>query len=152
VKTQESWQQRLRAEGFRLTTPRREILTVLNGNDGHLSAEDIYIQVHENNPAIGLTTVYRTLDLLAQLGFVFKFDFGDGRARYELMEKYSPKDHHHHLICSGCKKIIDYTDFISEELELIRKTERALSEKHGYTINDHMMQFYGLCDKCRKEE
>jgi Fur family ferric uptake transcriptional regulator len=148
---QDSWHRSLRNRGLRLTIPRREILTILNENEGHLSAEDIYIQVHEKHPAIGLTTVYRTLDLLVQLGFVFKFDFGDGRARYELMEKYSSKDHHHHLICSRCSQIIDYTDFVGEEIELIRKTEHALSEKYGYRIIDHMVQFYGLCGACQRK-
>jgi Fur family ferric uptake transcriptional regulator len=101
-------------------------------------------------PAIGLTTVYRTLDLLVQVGVVFKFDFGDGRARYELLDHFSKKAHHHHLICTSCKTIIDYDDFVHEELDLIQKTENALSERHNFQISGHMMQFYGLCDECRK--
>ena len=130
--------------------PRKAILEFLSNSDDHLSAEDIYFSVHGMYPAIGLTTVYRTLDLLIQMGVVFKFYFGYGRARYELMDPFSKKAHHHHLICTSCKTIIDYDDFVHEELDLIHKTENALSERHNFQISGHMMQFYGLCEECRK--
>ena len=146
----ELWHRGLHGRGHRLTMPRKAILEVLSNSDDHLSAEDIYISIHGLYPAIGLTTVYRTLDLLVQMGVVFKFDFGDGRARYELMDHFSKKAHHHHLICTSCKTIIDYDDFVHEELDLIHKTENALSERHNFQISGHMMQFYGLCDECRK--
>ena len=133
-----------------MTIPRKAILEVLSNSEDPLSAEDIYISVHGMYPAIGLTTVYRTLDLLVQTGVVYKFDFGDGRARYELMDHFSTKAHHHHLICTSCKTIIDYDDFVHEELDLIHKTEDALSKRHSFQIKGHTMQFYGLCDKCGK--
>ena len=67
-----------------MTAPREAILSVLNKTSKHLSAEDVYMAVHKIYPTVGLTTVYRTLELLVHMGLVFKFDFGDGRARYEL--------------------------------------------------------------------
>ena len=151
MRAHELWHRGLHGRGHRLTMPRKAILEVLSKSDDHLSAEDIYIDVHGLHPAIGLTTVYRTLDLLVQMGIVFKFDFGDGRARYELMDHFSNKAHHHHLICSNCKTIIDYDDFVDEELDLINKTEDALSKRHNFNIVGHTMQFYGLCEKCKKE-
>jgi len=150
MRADELWHRGLHGRGYRLTIPRKAILEVLSNSDGHLSAEDIYITVHNLYPAIGLTTVYRTLDLLVQMGVVFKFDFGDGRARYELIDHFSKKAHHHHLICTSCNTIIDYDDFLNEELDLIHKTENALSKRHNFKIKGHMMQFYGLCDKCSK--
>ncbi len=75
---------RFRKVGFRLTLPRQAILKVFAENPKHLSAEEIFLSVHENYPGIGFATVYRTLDLLTQMGLIFKFDFGDGRSRYEL--------------------------------------------------------------------
>jgi len=143
------WHGRFRGAGFRLTIPREAILDVLNKTQRHLSAEDIYLTVHKIYPTIGLTTVYRTLELLVQMGLVFKFDFGDGRARYELSEGPKGVRHHHHLVCISCGRVIDYTDFIEDEVELLRKTEKGLSKKYNFEITNHLIQFYGLCDKCR---
>lgn len=114
--------------GYRFTMPRQIILDVLSKTTDHLSAEEIYMTVHKVYPAIGLTTVYRTLELLVQMGLVFKFDFGDGGARYELSEGPKSIGHHHHLLCTGCRRIIDYTDFIDEEIELLKRTGKGLSK------------------------
>ena len=143
---------KLRGYGHRLTIPRRAILDVLSKTTGHPSAEEIYLQVHKTYPAIGLTTVYRTLELLVQNGLIFKFDFGDGRARYELTESQKSIGHHHHLVCTCCGRVIDYTDFIDEEVELLQKTEKALSKKYSFTITNHLIQFYGLCDRCKDKK
>lgn len=143
------WQGKFRRCGYRFTIPRRAILDVLSSTSKHLSAEDIYVAVHNDYPNVGLTTVYRTLELLVQMGVVFKSDFGDGRARYELSEGPKGEDHHHHLVCNGCGRAIDYTDFIDEEVELLKKTEKALSKKYNFEITDHLIQFYGVCDKCK---
>jgi len=74
--------------GHKMTSGRETTIDVLSETDEHLSAEDIHIKVHSVNPKIGLTTVYRTLELLINMGMVSKFDFGDGRARYELAEGF----------------------------------------------------------------
>ena len=144
------WKGRFRGCGHRFTIPRQAIIETLEKTSEHLSAEDIYLKVHKQYPNIGLTTVYRTLEVLAQMRLVFKFDFGDGRARYELSHSDSKKDHHHHLVCTSCNRIIDYTDFINEEVELLNKTEKALSKKFNFKISNHLIQFYGLCEKCGK--
>jgi len=143
------WQKRLYDFGYRLTNPREIIINILRNTDKHLSAEDIYIDAVKTNPSVGLTTVYRTLDLFSQIGVVQKFDFGEGRARYELTNNPLKKDHHHHLVCVKCKSIIDYTDFVNEELELMNKTEKALSEKYQFNIFHHTIHFYGKCSKCQ---
>jgi Fur family ferric uptake transcriptional regulator len=133
-----------------MTVPRQAIVDVLSATSKHLSAEDVYMAVHKTYPQVGLTTVYRTLELLVQIGLVFKFDFGDGRARYELSEGPKGERHHHHLVCTDCGRVIDYTDFIDDEVELLNQTERALSKKYNFAITNHLIQFYGLCDECKK--
>ncbi len=143
-------QQRLIEEGLRITEARRVILGILGKTLQHLSAEEIYFIVRRINPSIGFATVYRTLDLLTKMGIVQKFEFGDGRARYELTGGMEKKSHHHHLICTKCRKIIDYADFIDEEKELINKTEKALIKKYRFDIKNHIINFYGLCEDCRK--
>jgi Fur family ferric uptake transcriptional regulator len=141
------WHGKLRGCGYRLTVGREAILDILSKSEAHLSAEDIYIKIHSRYPNVGLTTVYRTLDVLSGLGMVYKLDFGDGRARYELAE--GPKGaHHHHLVCTQCNKVIDYTDFIDEEAELLNQTEKGLGKKYNFNITNHVIQFYGLCEKC----
>ena len=135
--------------GYRMTMPRQVILDVLNETADHLSAEDIYHKVHNAYPSVGLTTVYRTLELLVHMGLVYKFDFGDGRARYELAEGPKSIGHHHHLVCTGCRRIIDYTDFIDEEIELLKQTEKGLSKKYKFKVTNHLIQFYGLCAACQ---
>lgn len=146
------WHGRFRGYGYRLTLARQAILDVLAGTSKHLSAEEIYFQVHKIHPGSGLSTVYRTLELLVQVGLVFKFDFGDGRARYEIIRGEEGKDrHHHHLVCMSCKRVIDYTDFVDDEIELLKKTEENLSRKYDFKIMKHIVQFYGLCDRCKSK-
>lgn len=145
----QGWRDRLAGRGARITGPRSVIIRVMQASEGHLSASDIYIKAHEINPGIGLTTVYRTLDILSQAGIVQKFDFGDGTARFELSDDpEQSRRHHHHLVCRSCGKIIDYTDFIKEEMEFLKKAETELSKKHSFKIEYHMIRFYGLCKEC----
>lgn len=132
-----------------MTQGREAIMNVLSGAKDHLSAEDIYMKVHPVYPAIGLTSVYRTLEVLTSTGLVYKFDFGDGRARYELAEGSKGARHHHHLVCTDCNRVINYTDFVDEELALLKKAEEGLSKKYNFIITNHLIQFYGLCNKCR---
>ncbi len=141
------WHGRFRGCGYRITVGREAILAVLAAADKHLSAEDIYLRAHPRYPQIGLTTVYRTLDILAQMGLILKHDFGDGRARYELAQGPT-SNHHHHLVCTGCNRVIDYTDFIKDEVELLKRTQNGLSKKYNFRITNHEIQFFGLCERC----
>ncbi len=139
-------------KGHRLTAPRKAVLNILSKDLNHPTVEEIYLQVHKDYPSIGMMTVYRTLDLLVEWGTVHKFDFSEGKARYELIEHPEGLGHHHHLICQKCKKIINYTDFIDEEVKLITKLEKRLAKKHNFKINNHIIEFYGVCDNCSATE
>jgi len=142
------WRHRQQRYYERWTAPREAILGLLRRTSKHLSAKDIYAALYKMYPGIGLTTVYRTLDLLVRMGLIDKFTFGDGPNRYE----YKPEDkkgHHHHVICSKCGKIIDYSDFLEEELELVEKTEKHLTKKYHFKVLGHNIEFYGLCEKCQ---
>jgi Fur family ferric uptake transcriptional regulator len=142
------WQRRFRQVGHRMTAGRKAILGVLAESPKHLSAEDIYIKIHFTNPAVGLSTVYRTLELLVQKSMVSKFDFGDGRARFELLEGPRGPNHHHHLVCTGCSSIVDYSDFFKEELSFHQRIERKLGKKYNFKITNHLVQYYGVCEAC----
>jgi Fur family ferric uptake transcriptional regulator len=71
--------------------------------------------------------------------------------RYEVSESPKSIGHHHHLVSTGCRRIIDYTDFIDEEKELLKKTDKGLLRKYNFTITDHFIQFQGLCEQCQKD-
>jgi len=144
------WHGQLRHHGCRMTLPRQAIMDVLGQTNGHLSADEIFFQVRKNFPNCGLMTVYRTLDLLAGLGIVTKFDYGEGKCRFELSEEHSKKKHHHHIICRACHKIIDYSDFAQEEVDYLEKATASLAKKHGFSIDSHEINFKGVCSPCQK--
>ncbi|MFO7979798.1 MAG: Fur family transcriptional regulator [Candidatus Aminicenantes bacterium] len=143
------WRKRFRGSGSRWTAPREAILNLLSRTSKHLSAKEIYQSLFRIYPGIGLTTVYRTLDILEKMGYLNKIPLGTGENKYELITN-SEEKHHHHLICTQCGKVIDYTDFVEEELELINKTEQRLKKKHGFKITDHNFEFYGICKECQE--
>ena len=140
----------IRNRGLRMTIPRQLVARALEQAEGYLSAEEIYSIIKEDYPAIGLATVYRTLVLLDEMGIVNKHNFGEGRGRYIVAEDQTA-EHHHQLVCDQCYKVIKYSDFNDDERELYRKVEAVLSEKHGFEINRHIVQFHGLCPDCIKE-
>jgi len=143
------WKEKFNKHSVRITSAREIVIDVLHNTDEHLSATEIYMRAHTVSPEIGLTTIYRTLELLEQMRIVQKFDFGDGQARFELLNNPGGKGHHHHLICVKCKRIIDYKDFIHEEVHCLDKTQESLSEKYNFQIIDHIVSFYGVCENCR---
>ena len=132
----------------RWTMPREAILELLSKSSKHMSAKEIYASLYDSYPGMGLTTVYRTLDLLARMGIVTKLTLGDGQSRYEFKSR-EKEDHHHHLICTSCGRIIDYSEFLEEELSLVKKTEERLEKKFNFVIQDHNIEFLGLCEKCK---
>ena len=142
------WRHRFKGHVSRWTVPREVILDLLSRTSKHMSAKEIYATLYKMYPDIGLTTVYRTLDLLVRAGFLNRFTSGDGQNRYEFKSE-KKKEHHHHLICTKCGKIIDYSDFVDEELKLVKKTEQILSKKYNFAIKEHNTEFLGLCEKCK---
>jgi len=142
------WRHRFRKHVSRWTLPREAILDLLSRTSTHMSAKEIYVVLSKAYPGIGLSTIYRTLGLLVRAGFLTKIDIGDGQSRYEFKSDEINK-HHHHLICTNCRKIIDYSDFFNEELDLVNKTEKSLARKYNFIVQDHSIDFYGLCKDCQ---
>jgi Fur family ferric uptake transcriptional regulator len=130
----------LQKKGYRLTPQRLMVLDALHSVDGHISAEEIYVQVKAKYPYANISTVYRTLDLLKELGLVTEIALGDGRVRYH----HSDKSHHHHLVCNRCGKLIDLPESVLVEL-----TE-TLADKYRFEADIKHLAVFGLCSKCRK--
>jgi len=132
---------RLVENNFKLTTQRRDILSVLVKNpEKHYSAEELYEAVKRINPDVGLATIYRSLEILCSLGITHQHNFDNNYKRYELnLEGH----HHHHLICLDCGRIIEFNDSVLEEFE------DNLKKEYDFEIIDHRIKFYGRCKECR---
>ena len=102
--------QQLQQSSYKLTPQREATVRVLIENEkDHLSAEDVYLKVKDKAPEIGLATVYRTLELLAEIKVLDKINFGDGVARFDL-RKEGAKHFQHHLVCMECGKVEEIED------------------------------------------
>ena len=136
----------LKQNGLKVTMQRIAILEALvNRPDKHLTAEEIYECVKIKNPEIGLATVYRTIQLLAELNLIDKLDLGDGYSRYEIGHKdcQNSTHHHHHLICLNCGNVLTFQDDLLETLEgSIRKTM-------NFEVVNHEVKLFGYCQECR---
>ena len=150
VSVQEALYERIKSRGLRLTQPRRVILEELVNAAEIVGAETIYINIHRDHPRIGLATVYRTLTLLTQAGIATKFDFGDGKARYELASTDPESRHHHVLVCEQCYKVIKYADFTEIEKQNFDRIEKKLQKTFDYEIRRHVVHYFGVCPACRK--
>lgn len=138
----ESLKASLKEKGYKLTPQRRSILDEIIKNEGsHLTAEEIYDLVKVNCPEIGLATVYRTVQLLEEMGVVCKLDLDDGCSRYELCDD-DETHQHHHLICQNCGVVIEVEGDLLEELE------QVIESKYNFKIKNHSLKFYGICDNC----
>lgn len=142
------WRHRFQGYDSRWTLSRKAILDLLSRTSKHMNAKEIFTSLIRNYPGIALSTVYRTLDLLSRMGLINRLDIGDGQSRYEYRSD-EKKDHHHHFICTKCQKIVDYSDFIDEEMDLVRKAEKNLAQKYHFIVHDHNIEFYGLCEDCQ---
>ncbi len=143
--------ERLSACCCRLTEPRKAILEALDKAGSHLDADQIYKKASGRYPALGLATVYRNLELLTRTGLIWKFDAGDDKSRYEIAQ-CPEENHHHHLICKKCKTVIDYSESIENEKGFLKKREKSLSRKYDFKIENHCIDFFGLCGKCRAKK
>ena len=131
---------RLKESDYRLTPQRVELIRLITTSNDHPSASRLYNQIKTQFPTMSLATVYKTLDLLKELGEVLEIDLRDD-SHYD----GNHPEPHPHLICSKCNKIVDGEMDIDQGL--IWKLERA----SGYTILRPQISFYGLCPDCKKE-
>lgn len=123
----------MRSWGHKATPQRIAVLRAL-AEEQHQSMEEI----RRRCPEIGMVTVYRTLNLLSELGIVRRLDLGDG-ARYELAE-----DHHHHMICESCGDISEF-----EECPLDPKRLLLPPQSADFEVRSHSVEVYGRCGACR---
>ena len=132
----------LKDGGFKLTSQRRAIVAEIATRHEHLTPAAIYERVHHKHPKIGLVTIYRTIEILAELGLICEVHRDGGRG-YLLRR---PAGHHHHLVCSGCGKVVDFTRCD------VSGIEQRLSQETGFAIESHLLEFSGRCRECQRLE
>jgi len=136
----ESLVETLKTRGLRMTPQRLAILRALVMNPGHPSAESLYQGLASEYPLMSRATVYKTLAMLKQAGEVLELEFSGRDNRFD---GFNPQPHAH-LICSGCGQILD------PPMPNLGRIIEALTEKTGFDVVSHRLDFYGLCAKCRE--
>lgn len=129
----------LQKSGFRLTRARRTLFGVLKTEPRPLTVPELAGLMKKKGAAADKTTVYRELAFLLARGLVQAIQFGDRLKRYELRG-----GHHHHLVCTSCGKVADVA--LKGDLDAV---EKKLARKTGFRIDDHSLEFFGLCADCR---
>ena len=133
--------EKLRQQNYRLTPQRLRLVNLIATSDGHPSAAQLYAQVKTQFPTMSQATVYKTLNLLKDMGEVLEIDLRDD-SHYDGNKPYP----HPHIICSQCGKIID-GEIESSIKELVREVEH----NSGFRISRHRLDFYGVCPSCQEQ-
>lgn len=128
----------LKQRGYRLTLQRELILDAVESLTGHVSAEDVYGRIRERFPQVNISTVYRTLELLEQEGFVAHTHFDDGVAKWHRIEEGT----HQHLVCRDCGREQEL------EIEILEPLARQLRERYGFQADVAHFAIVGICSDC----
>ncbi len=130
---------RLRASKYKLTRQRQAVLSAIASSESHLDAAEVYEKASAECPGIGLTTVYRTLDILVQLGLARRVHLEEGCHRYAP----ASEGHRHHLVCTGCGRAVEFVGCdLSSFLD-------AVASETGFEIEEHWLQLLGKCPSCK---
>jgi Fur family ferric uptake transcriptional regulator len=130
-------------KGLRSTTQRRVIAETFFEGPSHVTIEELLARVRKKDSRIGYATVYRTLKLFTECGIAAERNFGDGPSRYELSDE-SNDEHHDHLICVECGRIIEFHD------ARIEKLQESIAGELGFRVRRHRHEIYGECAACQK--
>jgi Fur family ferric uptake transcriptional regulator len=130
----------LRKHGYKLTPQRRVVISAIAASPDHLTPTDIDKKLHPEHPNIGLATVYRTLEMLTRLELICELHTGGNTRSYTI----GAPEHHHHIICSGCGEVVDFSGYDISPLE------ERLSRETGFEIEGHLLEFTGRCRRCQQ--
>jgi Fur family transcriptional regulator, ferric uptake regulator len=131
----------LKNAGLKVTLPRIKILQILEKQQAnrHLTAEQVYKILINDEEDIGLATVYRVLTQFEAAGLVTRHHFDGGNSVFELANSV----HHDHIMCMKCGKVDEFTD------DLIENLQKEVAKRLGYELTDHNLYLYGFCPSCR---
>lgn len=128
--------QDLKKAGLKATVPRLKILDVFTRGEGrHYTAEEVYKHLIGEGEEIGLATVYRVLTQFEHAGLLSRRHFDTEKAVFE----FNTGDHHDHLVCIQCGKVVEFFD------PVIEKRQAEIAEEHGFKVRDHALNLYVEC-------
>lgn len=131
----------LKESGHRLTPQRMMILATVRHAKGHIAAAEILNQVKESYPYIDVSTVYRNLGVLKEMGMVTETDMGGGEFRYEWVNQ----DGHHHLVCRKCGKVTLLDN------ECINSLGGQILDEYAFEAEIKHFAIFGICSGCRQD-
>ena len=137
-----SKQKLLKSAGLRMTGQRTLILDIISQGKEHLDADEVYRLARERQPNLSLSTVYRNLQLLKRLGLVEELHFDQSHHHYES----KPKVEHHHLVCLGCGKVVEFG------CELSQRMRQEIARKKGFKVTGVEVHMTGYCASCRRKK
>jgi Fur family transcriptional regulator, ferric uptake regulator len=143
--SQASWEEHardeLRRSGARTGGARDTVISYLAAQDCCVSAQELFDGLRSEGRSVGIASVYRVLDQLAELRLVHRVDFGHGVTRFE--PAHPGGQHHHHLVCGECGKVDTFDDLALE------RAVRRVAGSHGYALDEHDVVLHGSCSDCR---
>jgi Fur family ferric uptake transcriptional regulator len=128
-----------RRRNVRWTNQRQAIVETFVACDDHLTVEELHRRVRLSDPSVSAATVYRTINMLTEIGVALKRQFGSGSA---VFERSFGKDHHDHLVCTACGAITEFHH------EIIEKLQEEVAGKHSFQLVSHRLELYGTCAAC----
>ena len=131
----------IKKNGYKITPQRKAVINSIAGSHSHFTPESIHKRVSDGCQGIGLATIYRTINILLNLRLVCELYTGGNCHSYVVRR---PVKHHHHLVCSSCKKVVDFTDCDLKDIEI------KLSKGTGFKVDRHLLEFIGTCPDCQK--
>lgn len=129
----------LQKRGLKFTPQRKTILREVFSTHKHFRADDIFLRVTQKRTCISRASVYRTIELLVKSGLLRQVISGEKHRHYEHTFGH---DHHDHLFCLGCGKVIEF------KRERIEKLQEEVCRQHGFKPLEHRLQILGYCNKC----
>ncbi|MEZ0241544.1 MAG: Fur family transcriptional regulator [Chloroflexota bacterium] len=131
----------LERSDYRMTEPRRTVAALVADQPGHFAAADLVEAATARDLDVGRATIFRTLDVMLELGLVERLDLPSGEHAYVACEP----SHHHHVICSACGRSEDIDD------GGLRPIVRDIARRTGYRVDAHRLELFGLCPDCQAE-
>ncbi len=137
----ETLERHIAQQGLKSTRQRSAILETFLAQRGHVNVEELLAAVRGEDARVSSATIYRTMRLLTECGIAHARDFGDGQTRYE---PATGREHHDHLICTGCGAIVEF------ERPAIERLQDEVAAEHGFIVTEHKLELYGRCPACQR--
>lgn len=125
--------------GYRLTSPRRALAGLIASRSGHFTAEELLADAKRGRRGLGRATIFRSLEVLAELGAVERLDLPSGGHAFVACESA----HHHHVVCSSCGRSMEVSDHGLDGMA------GAIERETGYRVDTHRLELFGVCPACR---